>query len=286
MLNLVSRRMRQLSVAAGTDAVMAAVPIPQGGSINQIHLDMRMMTPAAGALSILKVVMYGIDIYVVPQPDPDTVLDYNSAWDRFVPKDSNIGGDLTLDTTATDGSPTHEPGQIAVEQLFDMIGLAPKRLFKRRRMISFADIGPVVGGGAILDTYNPAEAFQTVINQGARVNQPSYCMIGFSSPDLIETTTTIWTPPDGEHEWAILQYMEKFMEDAFIKALELIEAGAESPYEEVEIFIEELLEHPMIESVADSYHPTAWTVFCNATFNISVPGRLPTGRTLTSDGAP
>lgn len=284
MLKFVGTKLSQRLVAAFTDEVVGAMPIPQGGSVTQIDLDFKLISPAGVALGMEKCVMYGIDVYVVPIPDPDSSITFESAWDRFVPKEDVITVGLNLDTTTEDASPVFvEGGSVDINALFDMTGLAPKRIFRRRRMLSFADIGSVVGAQAV-DTWTPSESFHTTIKRNVRVNQPSYVLVGFSSPGLAGTTTTVWPPPASEAEWAILQYMEKFLEDAFVMSLGMIETGAESPYEEAELFIGRLLEDAILEETAGAFHPQIWNVFCRSTYQLTVPGRLNMGnKVLTAD---
>lgn len=277
------RRLSQVLINVGVDEVVAAYPLPQHGILNQINLDMRVIGPAGVALGVEKVCLYGVDGYVVTNIDPDSTITYALAWDRFVEKDDVRTTSVNIDTTTPDTSPVFEVGHVDVSGIFNMTANAPRQIFRRRRMLSFADLGPTIGSAGI-DTWNPAEAFQTVIKQRVRVSNYSYIMIGVSSPALTVTSTSIWVPPAGPSEWAMLQYMEKFLEDAFIQALEMVETGAESPYDLAENYIERLLEDTIFEVTADAFHPQIWNVFTASTFNITVPGRLNVGRTLTSEG--
>lgn len=276
--------MSQRLISAGTDEVVGAMPVPQGGIVEQIDLSVKMLSPAGVALGMEKVVLYGMDVYVMPQPDPDSVLAYDTAWDRFVPKEDPLTVDLNLDTTGGDSSTTVVfGGGIDINALYDMTGLAPRRIFRRRRMLSFADIGSVVGSQAV-DTWTPSEAFTATIKSRVRVSQPSYVLIGVSSPSLALTSTTVWTPPVAESEWAILQYMEKFLEDAFVASLGMTETGAEEPYDTAQAYIGRLLEDVIFEETTDAFHPQVWNVFTASTYQLSVPGRIDMGRrTLTSD---
>lgn len=283
MLNIIGRKLSQITVPIGEDEVISAYPIPQNGRLNQVNLDIRLIGGVGVALGMEKVVLYGIDGYVVPVTDPDATLPYDTAWDRFVPKDDAVGVSLNLDTLVPDTSPVYEEGHVDINAMFDMVGLAPREIFRRRRMLSFADMGPTVGSQAV-DTWTPGESFQTVVKQRVRVNQPSYVLFGLSSPALTATSTSIWVPPVGAQQWAILQYMEKFLEDAFIQSLEMVETGAETPYVESESYIQRMLEDIIFETTADAFHPQQWNVFTASTFNVTVPGRLSVGRTLTSEG--
>lgn len=282
MLKLVGRKMSQVICVAATDRVVGAYPLPQGGVLSQIDLGMKLVGPVGEALAITKAVMYGVDIYIVPVIDPDATLTYELAWDRFVPKDEVAGTNIDIDTTAADVSPVFEQGGIDINAVFNMTGLAPRRIFRRRKLVGFGDGVPTVGAAAA-DTWNPSDVFQTVIKQRVRVNQPSYVLIGLSSPALTVTSTSIWVPPTGEQEWAMLQYMQTFLERAFIGSLGFVETGAETPYVETELYIERMLEDVIFEETADAFHPINWVAHTQSTFQISVPGELQQRGVLTSD---
>lgn len=283
MLKMVMRKISHQLVAADKDVVVAAIPLPQGGILTRIDIIQKVIASPGSLLAINKCVMYGMDGYVVPVIDPDTATTYDTAYDRLVPK-ANKGEDIDLDTTTVDAKPTFEPGSVQVNQLFQMTGLAPRRIFKRRKLLSFADIGPVVGGGTAVDDWTPAEAWKSTVNARVRVDKPSFVIFAFSNPALDNTQAGAWVPPVGEAEWGILQYLEKFLEDAFVRVLGLVETGAESPYEEAEAYIERLLADKLFEKTADAFHPQSFDVFTQATFQISVPGRLNMGnRVIKSD---
>lgn len=285
MLKMVFRKISHRNVTVDTDKVIGAIPLPQGGVLEQINLDCRVIAAPGAAIATTSVVMYGVDAFVIPVVDPDATIPYETAYDQLVPKQdraNNGSSDFDLDTVAVDTDPTFEPGKITLENIWDMNGLAPRRIFQRRRMLAFSDIGPVVGGGTAVDDWTPGESFQTVIKQKVRVSQPSYVIVAFSSPALDTTSTTIWVPPVGEAQWAILQYMEKFLEDAFVASLGMVEAGAESPYEDSESYIFRMLEDTILEDTAAAFLPTVWDVFTQATFQLRVPGRLNMGSKVLS----
>ncbi|HIA04623.1 MAG TPA: hypothetical protein EYN66_22455, partial [Myxococcales bacterium] len=163
MLNYIARKLSMVQVAANSDEVVTAFDIPAGGSLNQIHLRMSIVGNTGEVLSTSKAVMYGISGYMLPVPDPDASLSYETAWDQLVPKDQPYATDLDLDTAAADTSPEFEPGEIDTNAIFNMVGLGPREFFRRRRLLTFADLGPIVGAAAI-DTWNPGETFRTTIN--------------------------------------------------------------------------------------------------------------------------
>ena len=276
---LIGRRNGQENIGPGLDRVVAAYPLPIGGTLNSVHLQMDLMAAAGEALSVSKMVIYGVSAYVVPVADPDANLSFDGAWDSLVPKDEQHGQELDLDTVGSDTTAEFELGEIDLANLFDMVGLAPRQIFRRRKFLSVAQ-GTFIGGTAV-DTWFAADYFATQIKRPVRVSMPSYILVGVSSPDLTRTGA-IWTGPN-EDEWAMLQYLDLFIEQMFMASLGLIEAGAETPYEEAETFISELLEDTVYEATADAFHPTTWTAFCKSTFDITVPGR-PQLKVLSSEG--
>lgn len=280
MTIIIGRRLLQEQIPIGLDRVIAAYPIPRGGSLNQIHLAVDMTSLDGASVSSNVMTAYGVSAYVVPVPDPDASLAFETAWDQFIPKDSIITSLIDLDTANVDTDAAFEPGQPNLSAVFDMVGLQPRQIFKRRKFMTYAT-GMTSVGGAALDNWHPADHFSTVINQKVRCSMYSYILIAASSPAFDTTTTTAWSPPT-EIEWAIMQYLDVFIEQMFIASLNLQEAGAESPYEEAEQFISELLEEVIHEDTAGAFHPQIWNAFCRATFNVTVPGRAQL-KTLTSE---
>lgn len=279
MTRVIRRTLSQRVVAGNTDKVIAACPIPAGGTLNSIWMEVHAISDAG--VSQLRMAMYGITGYVLPVPDPDSGLSYDEAWDQLVPKDEAHLANLDMDTATDDVTPEFEPGEIDLNNLFDMVGLTPRQIFRRRKYITTANsLLPV--GGTLVDTYRPVDFFTTKVKKPVRCSMASYGVLGFSSPATSSTTTGLWAAP-GENQWAILQYMDIFIEQMFIASLGLIEAGAESPYEEAELFISELLEDLVFEEDANSFDVQAWTVYCRATFDITVPGR-PQLKVLSSEG--
>lgn len=279
MTRIIRRTLAQRIVAANTDKVIAVCPIPAGGVLNSIFLECHVI--AGGAINQLLMAMYGVSGYVIPVPDQDAALAYDTAWDQLVPKDEPHLAELDSDTGTADVDPEFEPGMIDINNLFDMVGLTPRQIFRRRKYLTTANsLLPV--GGTLVDTYRPVDYFTTKIKKPVRCSMASYAMIALSSPETTSTTTSIWQAPV-ETQWAILQYMDIFIEQMFMASLGIIEAGAESPYEEAELFISELLEDTVFEEDANSFAGTNWTVYCRGTFDFTVPGR-PQLKTLSSEG--
>ncbi len=74
-----------------------------------------------------------------------------------------------------------------------------------------------------------------------------------------------------------------FFELMFIQSLELVEAGAETPYIEAETFISEQLEPEVFELTDAAFSAQAYSVITQCTWQISVPGNLKKTSVLTSN---
>jgi len=279
-MRIIGRRLCQMIVAAGTDKVMAGFPLPAGGTLNQVYLTAHIIGPEQTPYQ--NAVHYGVTGFVLPVRDPDNSETYDVMWDTQVPKDLALTqGGFDLDVGAADATPEFELGLPDYGGIFNVTSLAPKEIFRRRKMITVASGGPYEAVSSASDVYTPIDRIQTKVKQKVAVNTPSMVLFGFSSPDTLETTAVVLDIPE-ESEWALLQYMEVTLENAYMYLLGLVEAGAETPYVESSTFIAELLEH-MYEENAGYFKPVSWVVYCQATFDISVPGRINFG-TLTSEG--
>ncbi len=282
-MRLISRKLSSAAVAANTDQVVGAVPIPPGGKLLKVNLEQAVISPVLAALPINKAVMYGCSGWVVPMVDPDAAQSYNNAWDTLVPKEqdaTNLALDLDSGTTVT--TPESEPGMMDANALFEANVMMPKKFFGRERLLTYAGTGPVVGAAAV-DTWTPGEQYVTKMSPNIYCQMHSYGLMGFSSPALSSTGSTIWAVPT-EQEWSILQYLEKFLDMMLVDAIGLTETGAETPYEEANQFIAELLEDFVFETTADDFHPQTWTVFTKSTWDIMTPGTPNTDGILTSGG--
>ncbi len=68
------------------------------------------------------------------------------------------------------------------------------------------------------------------------------------------------------------KYVELVLEQAWMHLVGLVEAGAETPWEDAALFLEIILEPPPQEDNAASWFTDDMKVWSNFTFDISVPG--------------
>lgn len=280
-MRVIGRRQSQITVTVGTDQIMTSYPLPAGGRLNGVHLRCHVLGPEGATFQ--QVVMYGMAGFVVPVPDPDGATLLNALWDQLIPKDiDEASGVLDLDTGSTDVTPEFEMGEPDWSGVFNLTSLNPQQIFKRRRLLSTVNgmvNYEVVDAGA--DLWVPGEYFATQLKRNVTVGMPSMVLFGFSAPSLDDTNQTPLIIPT-EIQWTLLQYLEITLENAFMSLIGLVETGAETPFVDSATFIASLIEDDVFEGTAGAFLAVAWTCFTQATFDISVPGRIQQ-KTLTSD---
>ena len=277
-MRVIGRRLGHNQIITGTDRVVVGFPLPAGGRLNNIHLDIHLATYD---VAVKKAVMYGITGFVVPLLDPDAVITYQDSWDTQIPKDvANAAGVFDLDTGATDSTPEFEVGEPDWSGVFKVTAGAPLEIFKRRKMMSFAS-SPVGHEGAAVDTYNAVDLVQTTIKRNVTVDTPSLILFGLSSPSM-DVTGSDAVNSLLEKEWIQYQFLEDTLKDAWKHLVGLTETGAETPYVEAAALVAELIEAPIFEQTAGSFADVTWEAFAKATFDVTVPGTISIG-TLTSD---
>lgn len=282
-MRIMCRRFAHRLVPADSDEVMFGVPIPAGGSLNNIWLNMKLVGPEETGVRTANI--YGVSGFVIPIPDPDTQITYQTVWDRFIPKDVAGGstqGFFDIDTVASDTTPEFEPGLVDWSGVFDLTALDPVEIFRRRKLITLAD--SAVGyqqKDSASDLFVPTDRFSSHIGRRVKVNMPSVCLIAVSSPQTTTTQTTEFQTPT-EGQWSIMQHMERVLEDMVYFGIGFVEAGAETPYDLASDFLESLLEEVYFEETAALINPVTWDVHSWVTFDISMPGRR-SPKTLTSE---
>lgn len=280
-MRLIGRRMSQVAVSAGTDQVFTSYPLPAGGRLNGVDLRCHVLGPEG--LEFQQACMYGMSGFVVPVPDPDGATVLNTLWDQLIPKDVDAtSGVMDLDTGASDVTPEFEMGEPDWSGVFNLTSLSPQQIFKRRKLLTTLNgmvNYEVVGAAA--DLWVPGDQFSTRIKRNVTVEMPSMVLFGFSSPSLDDTNQTAFVIPT-EIQWTLLQYLEITLENAFMSLIGLVEAGAETPFVDSATFVASLIEDDVFEGTTGAFASLLWTVFTQATFDVSVPGALKQ-KVLTSD---
>lgn len=269
-MQITSRQEYHRAVAADTDAVVAHLPLAENTSLDQLWIRQECI---AGDLPVDQALYYGVGGYVVPVADPDAAVSVDTLWDRRVPKDTalNAAGSLDLDTFTADTTPEFEIGHANPLGLFGTeYGI--QEFFRRRKRIS-AGLGVPGFKDATPDTFLPLDNWSAHVVPGIRVDRPSMALVGFSSPVLDITEAPSSLVPL-ESEWSMLQFVEIFLYDMWKNTINVVEAGAESPYDVVAVFLAQLLEDTIQEQTAGAFANQTWTTFTSVTWQMTVNGEV------------
>lgn len=274
MISYIQRQLWESSIATDRDKVFAAVAIPKGGVFHGASFDIHLRQVE---LLVAKSVMYGITGYAVAIPDPDAAIAFDALWDSRVPKNQEgATASLDLDTEAADITPEYEPGSVDWAALYDL-GLQPKRLYRRRKMITSASAGRGPAATGTMTHYLPQDRFQMNVGGGFKATQPTGVMFALSNPVLDHTTATVLTSPT-EKEWIMLTYLEDTAIDALKFLIGLTEAGATVPYAEAAGFLEKTLMPDAFEETAGFFATATWEMVAFGSFTCSVPGTMRAGK--------
>lgn len=258
-------------MAAGADQVIAALQIPEGGSLDSWRFTSHVIGVDA---EFLQVEIYELAGYMINIPDPDSSQTPDVTWDTNVMKDTALvitaaSGELEVDTeTTADTSPVEEIGVPALQNILTEWG-PDELLAPYVKMISIADS---IGGfkDATPDTYLPRDIVSKKGGGSGRVDSPSMALWALGSPTL-DATVTAWFEADTPAEWAQLQYLEWVLEQAFIEVIGLTEAGAESPWADAAtLLVNNLI--AFFEQTAGAFNPITWNVFTSFSARVTVPG--------------
>lgn len=277
-----ARRLGYRSVASDSDEVVVACPLPANGRMNGVKGQVKVV--GTEGIPYNTGVAYGFSGFVIPVQDPDTQVTWDTLWDTYVPKDTaETAGAFDLDTGTPDTNPEFEIGHPDLQGMFDANPNAPVEIFRKRKILTLADT-PIgyekVDAGN--DLFTPTDRFALDVGRNLRVRQPALIAFALSSPAFHTVGATIPSTPT-EAQWMMLQYAETFLEDMLKNLLGLVEAGAETPYEEASDFLAEFLESAVLEENVNGWTNTVFNVWCQATFDITVPGRVAVGG-ISSEG--
>ncbi len=280
MIRMFAKRLQSEVIVSGADRVIASLPLPSGSRLNDVSIDVRAHQLAA--LGLNAVTMFAIEGWILPILDPDAATVVNTLWDTLVPKDTDVET-IDLDTGATDATPFYEPGEPDFSDLME-VGLRPERIYHMNRMLSVAN-------DSFLTFQDNQTPFDVLWLPGARVNirirknfavrQPSMLLFAFANPSLDDTTVTETAAP-AEAEWGQLKYIGHVLERALLHLFGVVEAGAETPWEEATALLKKHLEPDVFEDSGGVFASASFRVTAKAMFDHSVEGRL--GTTSISTG--
>ena len=167
------------------------------------------------------------------------------------------------------------------------MGDQPLRLFSRKKVLTFAD--PGTSGLKFQPSETPfepqwfgADRFSIRLNRPIRTRRPACVVMAIASPDWGDTSTgrAILT----ENEWGRIQYVEQTLDQALIDQLNLVEAGAETPWEDASVLLRKHLAPNVLEETAGAFVNDTFNVFWTMQFEHSVPGHRSYGRVDLTPG--
>lgn len=257
-----------------SDLIIGDAPIPQESSQNNCWGEIHIVGRESDAKPTDEAMLWGSEGWVIQVPDPDTPLDLNTLWDRFVPKDAEMNaGTFDLDTTASVPAGFFDIGEVNMNALVGMSALPlDNKWWSSRRLISFANSprGYVAGTP---DVYIPTDIVNVRSGKKIRAAVPSYSLIAAGMPSMGDVDTSRNTPAD-EIQWMYLQYAEMALEQAFIQIMGNIEVGAETPWDIAALALQEFVEPEYQEPATTSQiDNTDCHCFSQMTFDITVPGK-------------
>lgn len=263
--------MTQRLIASGADEVIGHAPLPSESRLNNTFGECHVVSTAK--IDTVDVVLYGVDGRVIRDDDPGDATLLDLEWDLNQQKDQDVGaGAFSMDPGSSESSPMFEPGEPQLDSILGM-ALEPKnQFFKRRKMVSFISTPRGFVSGTP-DQWWPGDVFKLNTRKRIEVDVMSTAVVVFSAPSLDDTTTTAATSFSSEAKWMQMKYFEVVLEQAWMELMGLTEAGAESPWEEAALLVEEVLEPTVIEETAGGFNNAAFHAFCGMTWDITVPGR-------------
>ncbi len=279
-MRIIARRTSQILTGSANDTLLFGASFPSETVIHDIRAKMEGVSSLDEVVKASAVAV-ATESWLLPVLDPDAGESLETILDKLIPKDSDVLT-LDMDTGAADTTPAWEPGEHNLGAIFN-VGLQPEMLFHRHHFLTMATPGVWLGR----DTESPFSVewipmFREMMHIGRRlhVDQPTVLVVVIINPALDDTTTTVEVAL-AENEWARFKFLETVLEQALIDVLNLVEAGAETPWEDAGVLLQKILEPDVFETTAGFFATQAFNVVGEMTIDHSVVGRMKVG-TLTS----
>ncbi len=285
-LHMTARQTFGREVDDGSDEVLFGLTLPSGSIVHGIHAEISYVcgSISAGANLFAAVRMGAISVegWILPILDPDAGASWDAVWDALVPKDTDVDV-MDLDSVATDATSFFEPGEMAMANLFN-VGLQPRRIYHHHKILSIAD-GAV---GVVQDNqtpfqleYTPGGKLTINIGRNIAVSQPSLLAFAFGVPLMDDTAVGVPTVLS-ESQIPQVKYMRDVLSRAMLHQLGLIEAGAETPWEEASALLRLHLNPDIFEDTAGLFVTQGeYIVAGEVTIRHSVTGEMILGNVST-----
>lgn len=274
-MQITRRQLVAGQVAANSDKVIAWTPVPGEGRFEQLWADIDVSSSTRRYIT--QAAMYGVSGYMVQMDDPDTTDTIEDLWDRMIPKPlvlSSATYDMDIvpggGTGALTGStiPAYEPGEVDVIALVDNDADGIREWYRREKMVTFSE-KPLAFETD--ETYTPTDRFKVRVTGGLNASRASYMLLGISSPNLDMTDVDSDLNTLTEQEWAMLKYLETFLDDAW-KHLIGVAGASGTPYSTIAVLTDRLIAPNIVMEYSNAFQEVTWNYHCKATWQIDVPG--------------
>lgn len=264
----------QLLAPAGADTVIGGVVVPSECTLNNVWGEVHVIGTVA--IDHDRAVMYGAGGYMLPVEDPNATNAFQTIWDTMVPKDADFAaGALDLDAESANTAPEFEPGEPNINRLMDLqVNDESNRFFKRRKLLTFANRPTGFDPGRTPDGYVPVDVFKVRSRKSITADYMSAAIMAVSSPAMDDMTQTEWASAADSVHWMQIKYLDVTLEQAFMQLSGLVEAGAETPWEDAAALLEDLLEPTVVEETVGEFNDFIFNVFAALTFDVTVPGLI------------
>ncbi len=287
MLRMRARRFFGIEVDDATDKVLFGLSLPSGSIVDRIKINLHFICGSVSGggnqFDLNEAGMIAFAGYMLPVHDLDESSTVDGLWDRFVPKDTDVDV-VDLDTVAQDTTSFFEPGELAMANIFE-IGQRPQKWFQHSRILTAVNASihtlQVISTPADAGKFTPGGSLSVRTRRPMRVSQPSVLTFGVGVPLLDDTSSAAPTVVT-EKQWPQLKYMENTLERAILHQMGVVEAGAETPWEEASALLRIHLNPDVYESVATQWILQGeYSVYGEATIDHRVTGRLAVGNVST-----
>lgn len=264
------------NVGGNTDSVLMDCPVPAECTQHNVWGELHVVNQEADPADWDEASLYALEGWVIPVPDPDTALDLQTLWDRFVPKDADVAsGAFDLDpATAVVGS-FYELGEPNLDALMDMSNLRSEhQWYSMKKMLSWANnrVGLVAGTP---DTSIVADVHKVRSRKSIHAEYMSWSLLAMASPTAGDVDASRSTYAS-EALWMQTKYMDVVLEQAWMELVGLTETGAETPWTDAALAVQDLVEpEPVFVTGANTaqFSPRSYHAYCHSTFELEVPGR-------------
>lgn len=281
MIRMFARRTGNTLLITNTDVVAFGLSLPSDSVIHDIRAKISLVSGTH--LLHSQATMYACEAWIIPVVDLDAGAAFETLWDIFVPKDTDVQT-MDLDKASADTAPFFEPGESDWSSLMD-VGLRPERLYHRKRLLNLPNGGSVHtfqdNQSPFAVTYLAGDSFQLHIRKRLAVRQPAVLLVALASPSLGDTTA-VGEAALLEAEWGQIKYVGHVLERALLDLFGVTETGAETPWEEATDLLQAHLDPDVREMTANRFQTLSFDVYHEAIIDHSVVGRL--GSTAVTTG--